>query len=178
MTMTRAERLGHAGVRTTRVVAEIVVATVVAGVVMGVAWWLLAPDVTAAVVNGEVRLDAREGQKLFGRDAVFALLAAGCGLLMAVVFSARHRHRPVTVLLAVAILGFGGSLLAELTGGLLGGSDDMAGWADGTEHVVDLQMQSQAGLIVWSMTATVTVAVIAVFRDDRSPWAVPGAPPP
>ena len=175
--MTRAQRLGHTATSTSRVVVEIVVASVVAGVVMGVAWWLLAPDVTAVVVGDGLRLDAREGQQLFGRDAVFALLGAGCGLVLAAVFSVRHRHRPVTVLVAVAVLGLGGSLLAQLSGGLLAGGDDVSGLADGTEHVMALEMQSQAGLIVWSMVATVVVAVIAVFRDDRTPWAVPGAPP-
>ncbi|PSL04207.1 hypothetical protein CLV30_106212 [Haloactinopolyspora alba] len=178
MTETRAQRLGHAGAGTLRVLTEVVVATVVLGAGMGVLWWLLAPEVTGVVVGGELAVDAHEGQKLFDRDARFALLAGACGLVTAVTFAARHPRRPVTVLLALAVLGVGGSLLAQLTGWLLGPSGDVSGLADGTEHAVPLRMDTQAGLIVWSMVATVVVAVVAVFREDRTPFAVPGQPAP
>lgn len=175
--MSRAERLGHTGAGAARVLVEITVATVLVALGVGVLWWVLAPEVTGVVIDGRLAVDAREGQALFARDAVFALLAAASGLLLAVAFSVRHRHRPVTVLIALTVLGVGGSLLAQLTGFILGPDDDVSGLADGTERPMGLHMDSPAALIVWSMVATVVVAVIAVFREDRAPWTVPGQPP-
>lgn len=175
--MRRAERLGHVAPGPRRVASEIAVVCLVAGLALGVLWWLLAPEVTGVVVDGALAVDAAEGQKLFGRDAVFSLLAAGFGLVLAVVFGVRHWRRPVTVLVALALGGVAGSYLATLIGGVLGPSDDVSGLENSVEHAFALRMESPAGLLVWSTVATVVLAVIALFREDRAPWAVPGDPP-
>lgn len=175
--MNRAQRLGHTAPSTARVITEIAVTSAVVGVLMGVLWWMLAPEVVGVVVNGGLAADSQEGQKLFERDAVFALLAAGCGFVLAVTFAARHRRSPVTALVTLVVCGVGGSWIAQLIGGLLGPGSDIGGLSDGAEQVFPLQLESRAGLIVWSMVATVVVGVIAVFREDQAAWSVPGAPP-
>ncbi|TDE08078.1 DUF2567 domain-containing protein [Jiangella asiatica] len=175
--MRRAERFGHAAPTPGRVATEIAVVSVLAGVLMGVLWWLLSPEVTGVVVEGGLAADAREGQKMFDRDAVFALLGAGFGLVLAVVYSVRHWRSPVTTLVTLALAGVAGSYLATLVGGLFGPGGDVAGLENGTQEPFPLRMESPAGLLVWSMVATVVVAVVALFREDRAPWSVPGNPP-
>lgn len=174
--LARAERLGHAGPRPARVVGEAAVGSLIAGVVMGVLWWVLAPDVTGIVVNGELLTDLEQGQRLFTRDAIFALLGAGSGLVLAIALTARHRRHPVTSLLALAAGGLAGSLLAQLIGLLLGPDGDVSGLADGVEHVLALRMNSSQALLVWPLVLTVVVGVIAVFREDTTAWAPPGGP--
>lgn len=168
--MGRAERLGHGAPSTVRVVAEIAVASVVTGVVMGVLWWLLTPDITGVVVEGpaggQLGVHSQDAQRLFDRDAIFALLGAGAGLVLAVAFAVRHRKSPVAALVALVVAGIGGSLLAQLTGLVLGPSGSVDGLADGAETPVPLHMESQAALIVWSMVATVVAAIFAAFRQD------------
>ena len=176
VTMSRAERLGHTAPSTARVVGEVLVASVVAGVAMGVLWWVLAPEVTGFVVDGELLADLEQGQKLFGRDAVFALLGSAFGLVLGVVFTARHRRRPVTSLLTLALAGVGGSLLAQFTGAMLGPDGDVSGLAEGTDHAFALQMDTPQALIVWPLVATVMAAVIALFREDTTPWSASGPP--
>lgn len=170
--MTRAERLGHAAPTSTRVVAQIVVASAVAGVVMGVLWWLLAPDVHGVVVNGGLGYDSREGQHLFTRDAVFALLGGAFGLVMSVVFVVWHRRNPVAVLVALAATGVVASLIAQHVGQFLGPDGDVSGLADNAEVLIPLRLESDAALLVWSMVAVVVAAVVALFREDRTPWNV------
>lgn len=171
---TRAERLGHTAPSPVRVVVQVAVVSVVAGIVMGLLWWLLAPDVHGVVVDGGLGTDSREGQKLFERDAVFALLGAAFGLVLAIVFTVWHRRNPVATLVSLAVFGVGGSLIARFAGGLLGPGDDVAGLADGTERVFPLHLESDSALLVWSMVAVVVAAVIALFREDQTPWSVPG----
>lgn len=171
---TRAERLGHTAASPVRVLVQITVVSVVAGIVMGLLWWALAPDVNGVVVDGGLGTDSREGQLLFERDAVFSLLGAGIGLVLGVVFTVLHRRTPVTTLVALAVMGVAGSLIARLAGRLLGPSGDVAGLADGTDRLFPLRLESSAALLVWSMVAVVVAAVIALFREDQAPWNVPG----
>lgn len=173
---TRAERLGHTAPSPVRVLVQITVVSVVAGLLMGVLWWLLSPDVHGVVIDGGLGADSREGQKLFERDAVFTLLGAGFGLVLAVVFMIWHRRNPVTTLVALAALGVAGSLIARFAGELLGPSDDVTGLANGTDRLFPLRLDSDAALLVWSMVAVVVAAVIALFREDQAPWSVPGPP--
>lgn len=171
---TRAERLGHTGVGPLRIVTHIAVASVVAGILMGVLWWLLAPDVHGVVVDGGLGTDSREGQKLFELDAVFTLVGAGVGVLMGIVFTVWHRRNPVTVLVALVAFGVIGSLIAQFAGGLLGPSGDVTGLADGAERLFPLRLEAQAALLAWPMVAVVVAAIIALFREDQAPWQIPG----
>ncbi len=172
--MTRAQRLGHGAPTTRRVVVQIVVASVVAGVLMGVLWWLLAPDVHGVVVNGGLGYDSREGRHLFTRDAVFTLLGGGFGLVLSIVFVIWHRRNPVAALVALAAMGVVGSLIAKYVGEFLGPDGDVSGLADGAAALIPLRLGSDAALLVWSMVAVVVAAVVALFREDRTPWAPPG----
>lgn len=166
---TRAERLGHVPASPARIVAEVAVVSALFGVLMGVLWQLLAPEVVGTVMDGGLAVGGPEAEKLFDRDAVFALLGAGCGLVMAVAFAVRHPRRPVVALVALAAGGVGGSLLATVVGGALGPDRDLSGLADGAERAFPLELQASAALVMWPMTATVVVGVIALFRDDRRP---------
>ncbi|TDD69647.1 DUF2567 domain-containing protein [Jiangella aurantiaca] len=172
--VTRAERLGHNAPSAARVVTHIAVASVVAGVLMGVLWWLLAPDVHAVVVDGGLGYDSSQAQHLFSRDAVFTLLGGGFGLVLSVVFTVWRRRTPVAVLVSLAAMGVVGSLIARFVGEFLGPDDDVSGLADGVERLFPLQLGSDAALLVWSMVAVVVAAVVALFREDRTPWAPPG----
>ena len=55
-----------------RVVAQTVLISVALGLVVGLVWWLAAPEVSVGVSGGQSVLNAAEARKLFGVDASFA----------------------------------------------------------------------------------------------------------
>lgn len=160
---------------TRRTVIEVAVASIVLGAVVGLVWWRLAPDVLVEVVeNGGLALGIEEGRKLFDRDAIFACLTAGAGVLVAIVFGVRHYHRPVSTLLTLVAGGALGAMAAIGVGWLLGPSSieaRAAGAAVGDHLAVSLELDSWAVLIVWPLVAALVTVALSIFRDDRSEWS-------
>ncbi len=163
-----------------RVGLEIIVASAVVGGAAGFVWWLLAPDVLVHVVDAGVTLDAYHGGRMFTRDAVFSLAAAVSGVLIALPGFLRHRRTPASALLALVLGGVAGSFVMLGVGRLLGPgpieprADDAA---VGTWLDLPLDLEAMAAIMVWPIVSVIVVAVIAVFSDDRSPWAPPGERP-
>ncbi len=163
-----------------RVGLEIVLASAVVGAAAGFVWWLLAPDVLVHVVDAGVTLDAYQGARMFNRDAVFSLAAAASGILVAVPGFVRHRRTPASALLALVLGGVAGSFAMLGVGRFLGPGPiepRADGAAVGTWLELPLDLEATAAILVWSIVAVIMVAVIAVFSDDRSPWAPPGERP-
>lgn len=147
---------------------EIVAVSVVFGVLLGVAWYLLAPEITGEVAEDGVAIPITEARQLFDRVAIFSLLGAGIGLVLGIFFGARHRRRPVTTLLALAAGGLGGSLLAMGIGIVLGPS--VGGEEPGTVVDLPVELEAPAALFAWPVIAIIVVSVMALLRDDRTPW--------
>jgi hypothetical protein len=81
---------------------------------------------------------------------------------------------------ALALGGVVGSFAMLGVGRLLGPgpieprADDAA---VGTWLDLPLGLEATAAVLVWSIVAVIVVALIAVFSEDRSPWAPPGERP-
>jgi hypothetical protein len=140
----------------------------VVGVLFGLAWFMLSPEITGQVAEEGVAIPIAEARQLFDRVAVFSLLGAGIGIVLGAVFGGRHRRSPVTTLLVLAIGGFGGSLLALGVGILLGPS--VGDEEPGTEVQLPMELEAPAALFAWPLLAILVVTVMSLFRDDRSPW--------
>ncbi|WP_129663245.1 hypothetical protein [Phytoactinopolyspora endophytica] len=151
-----------------RVGVEIGATSAVLGVVMGIVWYLLSPELTGQVVEDGVVTPVEHARELFDQIAIFFILGAGLGLVLGVFFGVRHRRRPVTALLGLAGGGLGGSLLALAVGVLLGPS--IGDEAPGTEVTLPMELEAPAALFAWPVVAVVVVTVMSLFRDDRTPW--------
>ncbi len=147
----------------------------VIGLLFGAAWWVLSPDITGEVAENGVAGTLAEARQMFDQVAVFTLLGAAIGVVLGVVFGMRHRRRPVTTLLALAMAGLGGSLLALGVGIVLGPS--MGDEEPGTRVELPMELEAPAALFAWPIVAVVVVTIISLLRDDRSPWVWNGRRP-
>ncbi|NED93837.1 hypothetical protein G1H11_00725 [Phytoactinopolyspora alkaliphila] len=152
----------------TRVCVEIGLASVVFGVLLGVVWYLLSPEITGQVTERGFSVPIDQARRLFDRVAVFALAGAAVGLVLGVVSGWRHRRRPVTSVLMLAAGGLAGSFVAWGLGAGLG-SSSTAG-EPGTAVTLPLELDAPAAVLAWPVVGVVVMTVMALFRDDRSPW--------
>ncbi|MFL6099103.1 MAG: hypothetical protein ACJ71T_04015 [Actinomycetales bacterium] len=88
---------------------------VAAGLLWGVLWWLLAPTAGTVVQDGGVYLQGHD-ELMVGQDGWFVVLGAAAGAILATVWPALTRRRPVAGLL----VGLGGCLVAGLVAWALG----------------------------------------------------------
>ncbi|PBC71934.1 hypothetical protein BX265_6549 [Streptomyces sp. TLI_235] len=164
--------------------ALIAVAGALLGVVLGLLWLWLAPQV-GLVVKGEQLLYADpEGEQRAGADSVFALLGLGAGLataLTAFLFT-RRRGGGVAVAVGLAVGGLAGSVIGWQLGMRLGPTSDLVAHArqvgDGGRFSAPLELGAHGALLVWPMTAMVMLLVLsAAFgkREEDPPpyWASP-----
>jgi hypothetical protein len=157
-----------------RVLAELVLAAVVLGLVAGLLWSVLAPDIRGEVTASGVSVTIGESRRQFGVDGWFALLAAGGGLLLGSVGFARHRRRPVTALVVLAFAGLAAAAVQWWFGTMLGPgpvADRTTGPSPGTTVSMPLELNAPAGLLVWSIAAVAGSLLVAAVLDDREPWS-------
>ena len=154
-----------------RVVVEALLVCLVAGMGVGLLWFLLAPQFAVEMVGGELRPSGPVGENQFGADAWFAVISGAAGVLIAVVLFTRHRHRPVATVCALAAAGLVGSAVAWRLGVLLG-PDPVTGapqdMADGTRLDLPLDLRASGVLLAWPIASVATVVVMCLFGDDRS----------
>jgi hypothetical protein len=82
---------------------------VLAGVLWGVLWWLLAPTARTVVQDGGVYLQGHD-ELMVGQDGWFVVLGAATGAILATLWPALSRRRPVAGLFA----GLAGCVVAGL----------------------------------------------------------------
>lgn len=160
-----------------RFTLDVAVVHLVCVVVVGLAWWQLAPELTYSVFDGRAFLfDESEYTLIFGGDATFAMLAVPAGLVCAGVVLLRG-HRGVRVPVALALAGALGSLAAWGLGVLLGpGRLDALAAATGDGDVVaGPELNAYASLVVWPIVAVGTALVVSAFTEPerRSAPSVP-----
>ncbi|WP_063763509.1 hypothetical protein [Streptomyces sp. NRRL S-646] len=160
-----------------REAAVVTVVVAVAGALLGVLWWWLAPHVPLVgdVVDKSwvVYLSDSEGEQAIGVDGTFTLLAVAFGAVSALgVFLWRRRGG---VPLAVA-LGFGGllgSLLAWKLGVWLGPSQDVIAHAEqvgkGVTFSAPLKLGAKGALLAWSLAALVVHLGLTALFGPRDP---------
>ncbi len=168
--------------------AVITVAVALAGVLLGVLWWWLAPHVPLVADDSAVYLKDTEGEQAIGVDGTFTLLALGFGVVSAAVVFLVRRRGGVPLVVGLAVGGLLGSLLAWRLGVYLGPTQNVVAHAKavgkGVTFSAPLKLGAKGALLAWSLGALVVhLGLTALFgpRDPdpyESPYsAFPPGPP-
>ncbi|GAA4814807.1 AAA family ATPase [Streptomyces ziwulingensis] len=170
------------GLRTeVRQAAVVAVAVTVAGALLGVAWWWLAPSVPLVgdVVDKSwvVYLADSEGEQAVGVDGTFTLLALAFGALGALAVFLLRRRGGVPFVVALGVGGLLGSLLAWRVGVWLGPAGDVVAHArevgKGVTFSAPLKLGAKGALLAWPLAALVVhLGLTALFGPrDPDPYA-------
>jgi hypothetical protein len=163
-----------------REAAVITVALVLAGVLLGLLWWWLAPRVPLVgdvlEKNWVVYLKDSEGEQAVGIDGTFTLLGLGFGLLSAVVVFLLRRRGGVPLVAALGLGGLLGSLLAWRLGMWLGPDADVLAHAraagKGVTFSAPLKLSAKGALLAWPLAALLAhLGLTGMFgpRDPETP---------
>ncbi|MFG1806616.1 hypothetical protein [Streptomyces sp. NPDC049040] len=166
----------------------------VCGIALGLLWLWLSPRVPLISDGKAVYLKDTEGEEAIGGDGVFALIAAGLGVLTAAAVFWRYRRGGVGAVLGLAAGGLLASVVGWRLGIALGPDTDIVAHATavGPKVVFDapLELRAKSALVAWSAAAMIVhLALTSAFgpRDpeggDKSAqppeayWTPPAAPP-
>nr|WP_222109860.1 DUF2567 domain-containing protein [Streptomyces cupreus] len=160
-----------------REAAVITVVVAVAGVLLGVLWWWLAPRVPLVgdVVDGGwvVYLNDTEGEQAVGVDGTFSLLALAFGAVSALGVFLVRRRGGVPLVAALALGGLLGSLLAWRVGVWLGPAQDVVAHAKdvgkGVAFSAPLELDAKGALLVWSVAGLVVHLGLTALFGPRDP---------
>jgi LPXTG-motif cell wall-anchored protein len=109
----------------------VVVVLAVAGVLLGLLWWELAPRADFRVTGSGPQVIGDPSDELFaGDDSVYTLVVAGAGLLAGAIAWLFRRRRGLAGLLAVALGTLAADAVAWQVGELLGRGPSKAELAD------------------------------------------------
>ncbi|MEU6099603.1 AAA family ATPase [Streptomyces flaveolus] len=160
-----------------RQAAVTLVAVALAGALLGVLWWWLAPSVPLVgdVVDGSwvVYLKDSEGEQAVGVDGTFTLLALGFGVLSALVVFLLRRRGGVPLVVALGVGAFLGSLLAWRVGVWLGPGQDVIAHArevgKGTTFSAPLKLGAKGAWLAWPFAALVVHLGLTGLFGPRDP---------
>jgi hypothetical protein len=165
-----------------RQAAVITVAVALGGVLLGLLWWWLAPDVP--VVGAHVGKDwlvyrkDSEGEQSIGVDGTFTLLGLAFGAVSAVVVFLLRRRGGVPLVVALGVGGLLGSLLAWRLGVLLGPERDVIAHAKalgaGVVFLAPLKLAAKGALLAWPLAALLVHLGLTALFGPRDPE--PGYP--
>jgi hypothetical protein len=160
--------------------AVVLVAVTILGVALGLLWLWLAPRVPLVSDGSAVFLEDTEGEEAVGADGMFALLALGFGALSAAAVSFFRRRGGIALVVALALGGLFGSLLAWGIGVWFGPTHDVVAHAKavgaGVPFDAYLEIKAWGVLLTWSMAAMVAhLGLTALFgpRDPEPDWPTP-----
>ncbi|MFE9770194.1 AAA family ATPase [Streptomyces sp. NPDC005931] len=164
------------------VVAAVVVA--LGGLVLGALWWWLAPRVPlVGEVSGDnwvVYLKDTEGEQAVGVDGTFTLLALAFGAVSALVAFLVRRRGGVPLVVALAVGGLLGSLLAWRLGVWLGPAQDVIAHAKdvgkGVTFDAPLKLGAKGALLAWPVSALVLHLGLTALFGPRDPEPYGPAP--
>ncbi|MEY9990642.1 hypothetical protein ABIE67_002674 [Streptomyces sp. V4I8] len=169
-----------------REAAVVAVVVAVFGALLGVLWWRLAPSVPLVgdVVDKSwvVYFKDSEGEQAVGVDGTFTLLALAFGLVSAVAVFLWRRRGGVPLVVALAVGGFLGALLAWRVGVWLGPTEDVIGHAKeagkGVTFSAPLKLGAKGALLAWPLGALVVhLGLTALFGPrDVDPYQLPQPP--
>ena len=153
-------------------IALCVVGFVVAGVVVGLGWLLLAPLPEYRVDGGRVLLPMAEDETAVGADGWFAACAAVAGILTAIAVYARVRAARLAALAVLTVGGLFAAMVAWRIGVALGPGavlDEAEGLRDGARFDGPLQLGAKGVLFAWPLAAVVTYFALAFGLDPARP---------
>ncbi|MFF4955775.1 AAA family ATPase [Streptomyces sp. NPDC001222] len=164
----------------------ITVVVAIAGALLGVLWSWLSPHVPLVgdVVDNTwvVYLKDTEGEQAIGVDGTFTLLALAFGAVSALVVFLLRKRGGVPLVVALAVGGLLGSLLAWRVGIWLGPPQNVLAHAKdvgkGVTFSAPLKLGAKGALLAWSVAALVVhLGLTALFGPrDPDPYAAPYGP--
>jgi hypothetical protein len=158
--------------------AVITVAVALAGALLGVLWWWLAPHVPLVGSvdeqgNWVVYLKDTEGEQAVGADGTFVLLALALGAVSAAAVFLWRRRGGVPLVVGLAVGAFLGSLLAWRAGMWLGPSSDVLAHAKsagkGVTFSAPLKLGAKGALLVWSLAGLLVHLGLTALFGPRDP---------
>ncbi|TPQ16207.1 AAA family ATPase [Streptomyces sporangiiformans] len=156
-----------------REAAVITIAMTITGLLLGVLWWWLAPEVPLVSDGSVVFLKDTEGEQAIGVDGTFTLLALGFGLVSALIVFLMRRRGGVPVVVALTLGGVLGSLVAWRLGIWLGPTQDVAAHAKevgkGVTFAAPLELGAKGALLAWSVAALLVHLGLTALFGPRDP---------
>ncbi|MEV6615216.1 DUF2567 domain-containing protein [Streptomyces sp. NPDC051051] len=160
-----------------REAAVITVVVALVGVALGLLWLWLAPRVPlvgeAVDDNWVVYLKDTEGEQAVGVDGTFVLLAMACGAVSAAAVFAWRRRGGVPLVVALALGGLLGSLLAWRLGVWLGPGQDVIAHARaagaGVTFSAPLKLSAKGALLAWPLAALLVHLGLTALFGPRDP---------
>lgn len=147
----------------------VVLGLALAGLAVGAAWELLAPRMPFRVVAGGQAVALRpESEDLVAADAWFAILTLGVGAVAAAAVWLRRSARGPLAVLALAVGGMLGAIIAWQFGGWLGPGPSEADLRDvGSTVYAALDLRATSALIVEPFAAVVLYLLFVGFAADN-----------
>ncbi|GHH74139.1 hypothetical protein GCM10018793_14630 [Streptomyces sulfonofaciens] len=156
-----------------RQAAVVTVVVALCGVLLGLLWLWLAPHVPLIADDQAVYLKDSEGEQAVGVDGVFTLLAVGFGALSALAVFLVSRRGGVPLVVALALGGLLGALLAWRLGIWLGPTPDVAAHArqvgKGVTFDAPLELKAKGALLAWPVAATLVHLGLTALFGPRDP---------
>ncbi|SCE46369.1 hypothetical protein GA0115240_164319 [Streptomyces sp. DvalAA-14] len=175
-------------VRELRGGALVALLVAVGGIALGLLWLWLSPRIPMISDGQAVYLKDTEGEEAIGGDGTFVLIAAGLGILSALLVFWRRRSGGIGVVLGLAVGGVLASVIGWRIGVWLGPPTDIVAHAKqvGPKVVFDgpLELRAKSALVAWSAAAMLAhLSLTAAFGprdqpDEQPPTAGPWGPPP
>ncbi|MBV2356964.1 AAA family ATPase [Streptomyces sp. J2-1] len=171
------------GMRTEiREAAVVTVAVTVAGVLLGLLWWWLAPHVPLVGELSEgtwaVYLKDSEGEQAVGVDGTFTLLSLGFGALSAVLVFLARKGGGVPLVVALGVGGVLGAVLAWRLGVWLGPTGDVIAHAKavgrGVTFPAPLKLGAKGALLAWPFAALLVHLGLTALFGTRDPEELVG----
>jgi hypothetical protein len=148
-----------------------------AGMPVGLLWWLVAPlPRIAKRADGLYRVGGEGNESAIAADGWFAVLAVLAGVLAALVVYLLTRPGRVMPLVALAVGGGLGAVVAWRTGAFLGPDDLQStakGLAVGTHFGGPLDISAFGVLLAWPMGAVITYFAVAAGAETSDASAEP-----
>lgn len=153
--------------------AVVTVAVAVLGIALGLLWLWLAPRIPLISDGKAVFLKDTEGEGAIGADGTFALLGLAFGALSAAGVFLWRRRGGVLLVLALAVGGLLGSLLAWRFGIWFGPTGDVAAHARevgaGVTFDAPLKMRAYGVLLAWPLGAMIVHLGLTALFGEREP---------
>ncbi len=150
-----------------------VVMAVLGGVLLGLLWWWLAPQVPLVSDGSAVYLKETEGEQAAGVDGTFTLLALGVGALSALVVFLVRRSGGVPLVVALTVGGLLGAVLAWRLGVWLGPETDVAARAkevgQGVTFSAPLKLSAKGALLAWPLAGVLVHLGLTALFGPRDP---------
>ncbi|QKW05967.1 hypothetical protein HUT18_05715 [Streptomyces sp. NA04227] len=167
-----------------RQAAVLLVVLLVAGLLFGLLWWRLAPQIPLVADETTVYLKDSEGEQAIGVDGTFTLIGIGLGVVSGLLVFLLRRRGGVPLVVALMLGSLLGAVIAWRFGMWLGPTDDVVGHArevgKGVTFDAPLELKAKGALLAWPIASlAVHLALNGLFgpRDPEPQYPPLYGPP-